>query len=105
MRKALWIGLAAAMLLPAVLQAQTRKKPRQTTHVVHVKRASRSDCCWGNRWLLEPYAGVLNDAYDISPDGDETSLLIGGRIGYLLSRRVRLLGNVSYSRSDNVGDP
>lgn len=60
---------------------------------------------WGNRWLLEPYAGAFNDAYDISPDGRNTGLLLGLRVGYLLGGRSRLLANVGYSESDDVANP
>jgi hypothetical protein len=63
------------------------------------------DCCWGNRFFLEPYAGAMKDAYDASPDGENTTYLVGFKVGYMLSSRSRLFGDVGYSESDNVVDP
>ncbi|HUP90072.1 MAG TPA: hypothetical protein VM100_11995 [Longimicrobiales bacterium] len=59
----------------------------------------------GNRFSLEPYAGAVKDPYDISPDDKNTSALYGFRVGYLLGHRTRLLGNVGYSKSENVSNP
>jgi hypothetical protein len=93
------------LFLPTALAAQTRKRTsRQPTHVV-VRTAKHDQCCYGNRWSFEPYAGALRDAYDISPDDENTAPLFGLRIGYLLGSRTRLLGNVGYSKSDNVSNP
>lgn len=94
------VGLVLALLLPGLVQAQSKKRG---THVYVT--TSKSDCCWGNRWSFEPYAGAFDDPYDISPDGDETGYLVGLRIGYMVGSRTRLGGNVGYSSVDNVGDP
>jgi hypothetical protein len=94
---------AALVLVPALAEAQNSKgKGRRGPRVVQVRRA---DCCWGNRFSLEPYAGAMKDAYDISPDGEDTGYLVGFRVGYALSNRTRLLGNVAYSETDNVSNP
>jgi hypothetical protein len=106
MRRILLIGLAAVVMVPCSSSAQSRKKPqRQPTHVVYVKNKRSDDCCWGNRWFLEPYAGAFNDAYDASPDHDDTALLVGGHVGYHLGRRTRLLGNLGYAKSDDIANP
>lgn len=102
MRKLVFVLAAATLLAPTLADAQTKKRSGRTTvRIVN----SRRDCCWGNRFSFEPYAGAVKDAYDVSPDGENTALLLGFRVGYLLSSRIRLLGNVAYSESDNVIDP
>jgi hypothetical protein len=95
---------AALVLVPALAEAQNSKgRNRRPTHVVQIRRGN--DCCWGNRFTLEPYAGAIKDAYDASPDGEDTGYLVGFRVGYALSNRTRLLGNVAYSETDNVSNP
>ena len=96
---------AALVLVPALADAQSSKSKsrRGATRVVQVRRSH--DCCWANRFTLEPYAGAMKDAYDASPDGEDTGYLVGFRVGYALSSRTRLLGNVAYSESDNVSNP
>ena len=96
--------LLALSLLPSALLAQSKGKHGPRTVVVRTT-SHKSDCCWGNRWLLEPYAGVVKDVYDISPDGDNTSALAGLKVGYLLGARTRLLANFAYSESDNISNP
>lgn len=107
MKKLLIAVLAIAVLTPAVADAQyarSKKSPkRSTTRVVQVRH--NDDCCWGNRFSLEPYAGAMKDAYDVSADDENTAYLVGFRVGYQLSRRGRLLGNVGYSKSENVANP
>jgi hypothetical protein len=103
MRKLVYVLAAATLLAPTLAEAQTKKRSGRTTTVRVVD--SRRDCCWGNRFSFEPYAGALRDAYDASPDDENTALLLGFRVGYLLTNRIRLLGNVGYSESDNVIDP
>lgn len=94
------------LMSPSVLLGQDRKRKGSGTHTVVVRPSShKSDCCWGNRFSLEPYAGAVKDVYHGSPDGDDTNLLAGMKVGYELSRRSRLLANVAYSESDDVGDP
>jgi hypothetical protein len=58
-----------------------------------------------NRLSLEPYAGALIDSYDISPDGENTGVLLGLRLGYDLGGRARLLADAAYAGSGNVSDP
>ena len=58
-----------------------------------------------NRFRLEPYVGAYNDSYDISPDGDNTGLRLGARVGYDVGRRGRLLADVAYTRTANVSNP
>lgn len=104
MRNLMFVLLAAVVLAPAAAEAQYAKgKSRRTPTRVQIRH--NDDCCWGNRFSLEPYAGAMNDAYDASPDGEHTAYLIGFRVGYMLSGRSRLIGNVAYSESDNVSDP
>lgn len=62
----------------------------------------RTACCKANPWSFSPYAGFIKDAYDISPDGDDTGWQLGFRIGYALSERARLIGNIGYAESDDV---
>jgi hypothetical protein len=85
MKKTLLVVLAAALLLPATAHAQRRMQ-----------------CCRGNPFSFAPYAGVLKDAYDISQDDDNLGYILGFRVGYELSRRSRLVGDVAYAASDNV---
>ncbi|HEY0810228.1 MAG TPA: hypothetical protein VGD49_08710 [Longimicrobiales bacterium] len=105
MRKLVYVLAAATFLAPSLADAQSSKSKRSssrtTVRIVH----SRDDCCWGNRFSFEPYAGAIKDAYDTSADDENTALLLGFRVGYLLSNRIRLLGNVGYSESDNVIEP
>ena len=108
MRKMMYVLVASLLVSPALADAQSRSKSRSTskrapTRVVHVSRSDR-DCCWGNRFSFEPYAGAMNDAYDASPDDENTAYLVGFRVGYLLSGRTRLLGNIGYSKSDDVAN-
>jgi hypothetical protein len=107
MKRLLFTVLIVGVLTPAVADAQyarSKKNPkRSTTRVVQIRH--NDDCCWGNRFSLEPYAGAMKDAYDISPDDENTAYLVGFRVGYQLSRRSRLLGNVGYSKSDDVANP
>jgi hypothetical protein len=109
MRKLMFVLVASLLVSPTLADAQSRSKSKSTskrpaTRVVHVSRSDR-DCCWGNRFSFEPYAGAMKDAYDTSPDGENTGYLVGFRVGYLLSSRTRLLGNVGYSKSDDVANP
>ena len=83
-------------LLPSALHAQSTR--------IYI-RHSRSDCCWGNRFSLEPYVGAIKDPYDISPDDKNTSALFGFRVGYRTGARTRLLGNIGYTKSENVNNP
>ena len=102
MRKMMLVLVALFAFSPAMAEAQSRSKSKRApVRIVHVKRADR-DCCWGNRFSFEPYAGAMNDAYDSSPDDENTGYLVGFRIGFLLSSRIRLLGNIGYSESDDV---
>jgi hypothetical protein len=106
MRKLMFVLVASLTVSPALAEAQYSKgkSKRGSTRVVHVSR-NDSDCCRGNRFSLEPYAGAMKDAYDFSPDGENTGYLVGFRVGYLLGGRTRLLGNVGYSSSDDVVNP
>ena len=106
MRNLMFALIASLALSPALAEAQSSKSKSKRTpvRVIHVKRSDR-DCCWGNRFSFEPYAGAMNDAYDMSPDGESTGYLVGFRVGYHLSRRFRLLANVGYSETDNIADP
>jgi hypothetical protein len=87
------------VLLPTAAFAQ-HKRPG----VIFVRHSNR-DCCYGNRFSLEPYGGVIKDAFDVSPDDKNTSALVGLRLGYQLGWRTRLLANVGYSKSDDVANP
>lgn len=102
MRNLMLVLVAAVVLAPAAADAQYAKGKRRAPTRVQIRH---DDCCWGNRFSLEPYAGAMNDAYDASPDGENTAYLIGFRVGYMLSSRGRLLGNVGYSQSDDVSNP
>jgi hypothetical protein len=106
MRKITFVLAAALLLSPLTADAQQNKSKGRSTSTRTVRITSKhDDCCWVNRFSLEPYAGALRDAYDSSPDDENTALLLGFRVGYSLSSRARLLGNVAYSESDNVIDP
>ena len=83
-----------ALLLPAAVQAQ---KSKSRTHVT----VRSDDCCYYNKFTLDPYAGALKDAYDIGSSGD-TGVLLGFRVGYHVGSRSRLLGNFGYSNTENV---
>ena len=89
--------LVLLLLLPDLAAAQ--RKPK-----VFVTHRSKS-CCYDNHFSVEPYGGIIKDPYDISPDGDNTALLLGVRLNYHLGYRIRLLANAGYNDSDNVSDP
>ncbi|MGH7466592.1 MAG: hypothetical protein ACRENP_01260 [Longimicrobiales bacterium] len=95
MRSILVLALAttALTLLPADTNAQRR--PRNFTF---------NDCCYGNRFFLEPYGGAFKDSYDRGGD-DDVGYLLGFHVGYTLTSRVRVLGNVGYSYTEDVIDP
>ena len=84
------------LLLPGIASAQKR-----TIYV----RYGHSDCCSGNRFSLEPYAGAIKDPYDASADDQNTASLLGFRVGYRTGNRTRLLANVGYSKNANVVNP
>jgi hypothetical protein len=104
MRKLMYVLVAALTLAPASAEAQRPKgkAKRAPARVIHVTTGDHDGCCYGNRFSLEPYAGALKDAYDVSPDGEDTGYLVGFRVGYALSSRGRLLGNLGYSETNNV---
>lgn len=104
MRRLIYVLIATVLLAPAVAEAQHSKGKRTSTRNTRVVRATSRDCCWGNRFSLEPYGGAMKDAYDASPDGENTAYVVGFRVGYMLSSRTRLLGNVAYSKSDDVAN-
>ena len=79
------VALLLLVLLPADAEAQRRRH-----------------CCERNPWSFAPYGGLFKDAYDISPDGDDTGWQLGFRVGYDLGARTRLQANVGYAESDDV---
>jgi hypothetical protein len=101
MRRFLFAFVVLTVLSPDLAEAQSKRKTRRPVRVV----VQHDDCCRGNRFFFEPYAGAFKDAYDASPDDDDTGLLLGFRTGYHLSSRARLLANIAYSRVDDVADP
>jgi len=109
MKRLLFALLVVSVTAPATADAQSRSKSKSSTtkrapaRVIHVSRSD--DCCWGNRWYLEPYAGITEDPYDASVDDDDNAFLVGFRVGYHLSSRGRLNGNVAYSNSNDVSNP
>ena len=78
--------LVALLALPAAADAQRRP----------------ARCCSGNAWSFMPYGGLFKDAFDISPDGEDTGWMVGFRLGFRLGARSRLIGNVAYAESDDV---
>ncbi|HEX2168137.1 MAG TPA: hypothetical protein VHG09_12965 [Longimicrobiales bacterium] len=66
--------------------------------------AQRRHDRWGssNPWSFSPYAGLFKDAFDISPDDENTGWMAGFRIGYDIGDRTRLLGDIGYAESDDV---
>jgi hypothetical protein len=94
MRKLLFV-LVAALVVPTASQAQKSKSRSYSSH--------RDDCCFYNRFSLDPYAGALKDAYDIGAP-DDTGVLLGFRVSYGLTQRARLLGNFGYSNTENVAN-
>ncbi|HSL70373.1 MAG TPA: hypothetical protein VK864_09035 [Longimicrobiales bacterium] len=93
MKKWLMVSLAVLVVAPTAVDGQ-----RQRRFV-----RNNGDCCYGNRFYLEPYAGAMKDAYDIGASGD-TGYLLGLHVGYILGSRVRLLGNFGYSNAEDVAD-
>lgn len=59
-------------------------------------------CCASNPWSFAPYGGLFKDAYDISPDDENTGWMAGFRIGYDIGARTRLLADIAYGESDDV---
>jgi hypothetical protein len=105
MKRIVYALVLTALVLPAAAQAQHKRKPVKRPDYVVTVRKSERDCCWGNRFTFEPYGGAVHDAYDASPDGNETGYLVGLRLGYLLSSRTRVQANFGYSQTDNVSNP
>jgi len=98
--KALNVLLGVLVLASVVLPDGAAAQSKQRGRVI----VSDHDCCYYNRFTLDPYAGGLKDAYDIGAD-DDFGYLVGFRVGYQLGSRTRLLGNVAYSNTENVADP
>ena len=94
MKKLVFV-LVAALALPGIAQGQQKSKRTYTT--------TRDDCCYYNRFSLDPYAGALKDAYDIGAPND-VGMLVGFRVSYGTSSRTRLLGNFGYSNTENVAN-
>lgn len=63
MPRLILVLLMVAVVFPSPLSAQSKRKTGRQPIVI-VKHRNDNRCCWGNRWLLEPYAGAFNDAYD-----------------------------------------
>jgi hypothetical protein len=97
MRTLFVLALTAAVLVPGAADAQRKR-------VYTTSSSNDGDCCYGNRFSLEPYAGAMKDAYDIGAGGD-TGYLVGFRVGYTMGSRTRLLGNFGYSNTENVSNP
>jgi hypothetical protein len=103
MRRLFFVLIAWLALTPGLADAQRSKgKSKRPARVIHVTTRHDDGCCRGNRFFLEPYAGAMKDAYDVSPDGEDTGYLVGFRAGYMLSSRARVLGNIGYSETNNV---
>jgi len=92
MRRLVLIGCAALLVLPVGLHAQRKRD----TYIVF------DACCWMNRWMLEPYGGVVKDSYEIGGPKSASGILVGVHVGFRLSERTRLIGNVGYSDAGNV---
>lgn len=81
--------LVVAALWPAALSAQYVSNARGP---------------WFDRFTLEPYAGLYIDNTGSTAAGlDQSGWLGGVRLGMALADRVRLLGDLGYSRVDEVG--
>jgi hypothetical protein len=52
-------------------------------------------------FAVEPYVGLFHDAYDIGANGS-MGALVGVRVGYDLSARARLVGNLGLGSSSDV---
>jgi hypothetical protein len=55
-----------------------------------------------NPWSFSPYAGLFKDAFDISPDDENTGWMAGFRLGYDIGGRTRLFADIGYAESDDV---
>jgi hypothetical protein len=95
MRSPLVLVLAATSLLLLPADTNAQRRPRNFGF---------NDCCYGNRFYLEPYGGAFKDSYDRGGD-DDVGYLVGFHVGYTLTARVRVLGNVGYSSIEDVIDP
>jgi hypothetical protein len=104
MRSVFVLSLAALVIVPTVATAQRGRTTHTTTTRVTARSYDDGDCCYANRFSLEPYAGAIKDAYDIGAE-DDTGYLLGFRVGYRLGSRTRLIGNFGYSNTENVADP
>lgn len=58
-----------------------------------------------NPFNLEPYVGSFVDTDPANAGGNIPGVLLGLRLGYELSDRARLTGNVGYSEVSDVGTP
>jgi hypothetical protein len=63
-----------------------------------------SSCCKANPFSFAPYAGAWKDALDISEDDENTGYILGFRVGYDISHRGRLVGDIAYAESDDVAN-
>ena len=86
MKKALFVLCAAVILLPSDAFAQRR--------VVFKS----------NPFAFSPYGGIWKDATDISVDDENTGWMVGFRVGYDVTRRSRVIADLSYAESSNVGN-
>ena len=93
MKRFLILGIAVLAVLPAAAQGQRKDR----VYIVEQRYG------YVNRFSIEPYFGALKDAYDIGAGGD-TGYLVGFRVAYTLGWRWRLLGNFSYSNTEDVAN-
>jgi hypothetical protein len=84
-------ALVLLVIQPAAVEAQRKRVPARDVY----------EGSYANRFSLEPYAGAYNDDYQL--DDAKAGYLVGLKLGYAWSGRGRLLGNVGYSRTDDVG--
>lgn len=54
-------------------------------------------------WTVQPFGGVLVDAWDVGADGDRTGGLFGLEVGRRLAPHVRAVASIAYARIDDVG--
>ena len=85
MKRVLLTALITLLVLPAAASAQRKMSYNR-----------------GNSFSFSPFAGAFKDAMDISADDENTGYMLGFRVGYDLSRRGRVVGEISYAQSDDV---
>lgn len=80
------ISIAALLVAAGGTQARAQFQPTEAS-----------------RWSVQPFAGVLLDAYDVGDDGSRAGPMAGLQVARRISPSAHLAGSLAYARVSDVG--